>query len=48
MEDIMYLPQAVSKNEWNTKEGTGKSIKNGLHAQQLNGEKNQTYNPSHC
>jgi len=24
----------VSKDEWDTKEGTGKSLKNGLHAQQ--------------
>jgi len=29
----------VSKDEWDTKEGTGKSIKNAMHVQQYDGKR---------
>jgi len=30
---ITCLPQVVNKDEWDTKEGRGKSMKNALHVQ---------------
>jgi len=63
IETMMCLPQnqhfMVSKNEWDKKQDTGKSMKNALHAQQygkthpsswsnVKQQKNQAHSLSHC
>jgi len=60
MASIKSGPFAVSKDEWNTKEGTGKSLKNVLSTQQYGkrylqyqaeatlNKKNQAYSLGHC